>query len=128
MDESKLPKPQERVHPDPFFIKRDFFNLIESGAKTVELRIAFSRFANAKRGEVIEFKLSVDNPAVVKVRVTGVRRYKTIEEALAQEDLNKIAPGIEEEAALDLGGEIFKPLDVKKYGMVAIEFEKLEDK
>jgi|SRR3989344_4153999 len=124
MRESKsFPGSSDRESPGTIFVKRDFFEAIESGRKTLELRLARGQFANIKAGDTRQFRTSGNDS--VAVRIVGVRRYASISLVLGSEDMDKLAPGVTQDELSRISQTIFNESDVRKHGLVLIEFEKV---
>lgn len=100
------------------------FEQIQSGAKTVEMRINLRDYASVVVGSVLFFK-SEDNESV-EVEVVGLRRYLDLDQALAEEDLAKISPGITRDGLKSAAKRQFKPAVVREYGVLVIEFKKIK--
>jgi ASC-1-like (ASCH) protein len=115
----------EQNPPKLLWIKDEFFPYLESGKKTCELRIGYRSFLRLKSGDTLEFK-SPRNDKGVKVGVKEVRRYPTFESMTATENIWKIAPNVR---SVDEAEAIFKRIfhenEVKKHGLIVIEFEKI---
>jgi len=105
------------------FLTRDFFNLVRSGLKTLELRVAFPSFSRISFGDIVVF--SSGRGEKISVKITSVRRYQTLEEILTSEDLTKLAPGMTVETARAAGRSLFKESDIKKHGLLILGFEKV---
>jgi ASC-1-like (ASCH) protein len=105
------------------YLKNEFFDMIKAGLKTLELRIAFPAFTGIKVDDEVEFQSGAEK---IPVKITGVRKYKSLEAVTAAEDLNKLAPGLSPENALKKAKEIISDSDIQQYGILVLEFEKIE--
>lgn len=102
---------------------RDFyFNSIEDGSKTLELRVAYANFKDIKKGDIIEFKTKTKS---LRVRVLATRAHHTLESVLETEDVSKIAPKIDKDNMRQIAEGIFRADDVERKGLIVIEFEKI---
>ena len=77
-----------------------------------------------KSGHTLEFR-TLGVKENVRVRIREIRKYKTLEDALVVEDAEKIAPGVPREEMIKSSQERFKPENVQKYGLMALDFEKI---
>jgi ASC-1-like (ASCH) protein len=105
------------------FIKRELLEMIKSGRKTLELRVAFPNFQSICIGDQITFKSSNDE---IKVRVTCIRNHKGLGDVMESEDVSKLAPGVPQNQIRHFINRIFKEPDIEKYGLLVFEFEKIE--
>jgi ASC-1-like (ASCH) protein len=121
MSES-TPRQPDKNSPHLAYIKDEFFIPIESGEKTLELRIGFGSFSKINEGDILKFKTSRKS---IKVKVNAVREYKTLEGVMGKEDINKIVPGISKEGFIDGSKKFFKQSDIDLKGLVVLEFEKI---
>ena len=80
-------------------LQRPFFEAVQSGAKTVEGRIAKHKFLSIQAGDVIEFQCGEE---VVDVEVQRVEHFSTFEEMLQAHGVERVLPGctVEEGIAL----------------------------
>jgi ASC-1-like (ASCH) protein len=69
------------------WVKKRFFDLILSGEKTLEVRVAYPNLRSIQKGELI----NLNNQALIKVK--DIRNYSTFEEMLSKEDTSQILPG-----------------------------------
>ncbi len=124
----QIPQLQTPDHglPREMWIKDEFFPYIESGKKTCELRIGYESFRKIQPGHTIDFK-SPRYDKGAKVMVKKLNQYPTFEAMIATEDIWRIAPNVRStaEAAL-MFKKIFQDNEVKKHGLVVIEFEKIK--
>ncbi len=117
--------PEENELSKEIFVQAGFLSDIKKGKKTVELRLEYRSFSNIQPGQVIEFK-SAESVVGTRVRVTAIRRYETIDTLLKGEDMKKVAPRLREDrVAFNLNRFFSVTADIKKYGLMAIEFRKI---
>jgi len=117
MEKHETPRKNRVIH-----IREEFLKLIDSGAKTLEIRIKFPGFTKIQTGDYIEFKYSKSS---VKVKITATRNYRDWNKVFQSEDTEKLAPGFSRERLQKLIPEIFKDSDVDTYGLIVFEFEKV---
>ena len=118
------PKTPDQTKPRVLFVKKEFFPSIRKGLQTIEIRPVYAGFRLPHIGEILTFKTSPTSRAV-KVRVVGVRQHLTLATVLEKEKLDKIFPGIEASQAALTAQNIFNDENIKKNGLIAIEFEKI---
>lgn len=118
MEKHEAPRKNRVIH-----IREEFLKLIDSKAKTLEIRINFPGFTKIQTGDCIEFKSSKSS---VKVKITATRIYQDWREVFQDEDTNKLAPGFSRERLQKLIPEVFKDSNVDTYGLIVFEFEKVE--
>src|SRR3989338_9758029 len=92
------PSSHDQNQPRIIYVKSELFSEIESGQKTLELRIAFGSFSNIKAGDTLEFRKG--NNQSIRVKVRDVRPYSNLSDVLGKEEVNKIAPGLSREEAI----------------------------
>lgn len=117
------PKSQEEREPRVIYIKNELFTEIESGRKTLEVRVLFHSFSDVKACDIIEFRNS--NNKSVRVKVNDIRKYSNLEDVLNKEQVDRIAPGFSKEEILSGSKKFFEEGSIKKYGLVVIDFEKI---
>jgi len=100
-------------------IKKDYFNLINQGIKTLEVRVGYSQIKKIQKGDVISFENYGNNYFdVVRVKV-----YSEFAEMLDNEDSKLIIPNKTKYQALHMLQEIY-PDDKEKLGVYVIELSK----
>lgn len=110
------------------------FNMIVDGSKTVETRSrnpndGDNDYTNVKPNDVLHFK-SVDTGKEIEKIVTSNHIYNSPEEMVANEDVEKILPGIGSkknyleriERLKNKWGKKYK-FELEHFGMVAIHFK-----
>jgi len=95
-----------------------FYRLIESGEKTVEVRVAYSGMQNIHEGAVIRF---TNGDRRCDRRVIRVSRYDSFAEMMHQEDPKKINPYQSAEVQLREIRRIFPP-NKEAIGVIVFEF------
>ena len=71
-------------------IKRNYYNLIEKGIKTLEVRVGYPGIKRVKKGDTITF----NDYSTIKYTVVRVTRYQDFPEMLDSEDSSKAIPGV----------------------------------
>lgn len=100
-------------------IKRRFYDLIQSGRKTLEVRIGYDTINRIQAGEHIRLETHTGS---FEVKVNNIRRYRTFEEMLKVEPWQLIAPNAtSREEVLSLFKQIY-PAHKEKLGVVVLEF------
>lgn len=103
-------------------IKKDYFNLINKGLKSLEVRVGYSQIKKLKEGDTISFENYGKNSFAI-VRIT---RYDEFAEMLDNEKSEMIIPGKTKYQALHMLQEIY-PDDKEKLGVYVIELKKQSD-
>lgn len=98
-------------------MKRRFLELIRSGKKTLEVRVAYDWLQSIYPGERILLQ-SRDQEQMIVVK--DVRRYASFAEMIAVEDPVKIAPDVKPHEVLPLLRRIY-PLNRESLGVVVFE-------
>lgn len=100
-------------------IKRDYYNLINKGIKTVEVRVGYPDIKKVKKGDTITFKEYSDT----KFEVIRVTRYADFPEMLDNEDSKKAVPGVSKYKALEIYQGIY-PEEKEALGVYVFELRK----
>lgn len=100
------------------------FEAINSGAKTVEMRINLPDYAQVSVGDKLIFKAG--DGESVEVKVVRVQRYTNTEEALTLEDITKIAPNKTKDELVSTAKRQLPAVQARQYGVVVFEFEKIK--
>lgn len=103
-----------------FRIKRHYFNLIDCGDKTLEVRVGYPQILKVKEHDTITFEDYSKQPFDV-VRVT---RYDALDEMLDNENSQKIIPGVSKYKALEMLQEIYTE-DKEALGVYIFELKKI---
>ena len=106
------------------YLSEPWFTLISLGLKTVEGRKNKGRFKEMKVGDIVEWTNDDFKPRKVLTRITGKKNYKTFEEYLREEGLQKCLPGMPSfEHGLSVYFKYFTKEDEAKYGVTAIRIQ-----
>ena len=127
MAETMSPRwPDQNLH-SIMGVSEEAFSAVESGQKTLEIQLGANNFSHIKPGTVLEFMTLGAKKPMIKVRVLGTRKYQTLEDLMAAEDMAKIAPGKSKEEIEQYFQKIFtsESKDIQKHGLVVINFEKI---
>jgi len=101
-------------------IFRQYFDLIKSGRKTVEVRVGYSSMRSIRVGCYIRFN---DDPQC-ECLVTRVTNYSSFAEMMSREDPQKINPGISAAQQLTDIRRIFSS-EKEALGVIAFELRKV---
>jgi len=100
-------------------IKRRFYDLIQSGKKTLEVRVGYDSINRIQVGERIRL---VTHTGSFEVKVSDIRRYQTFKEMMDVEPWERIAPDSRlRDEVLALFKQIY-PADKEKLGVIVLEF------
>lgn len=117
------------ILPTPNYTKNlsePWFSLIQLGLKSVEGRLDKGNFHNMKTGDIIEWTNDDFSHRRVFTRITKKNTFRTFEEYLAAEGLDKCLPGMEKygmEHGLAVYYKYYSKADEHTYGIVAIHIE-----
>ena len=100
-------------------IKREYYNLINNGIKTLEVRVGYPDIKRVKKGDTITFK----DYSNIKFEVVRVTRYKDFPDMLDTEDSSKAIPGVTKYKALEMYQEIY-PEEKESLGVYVFELRK----
>ncbi len=105
-------------------VSEPWFSLISLGLKTVEGRKNKGRFKTMQIGDLIEWTNDDFKPRSVLTRIIRKTKYKTFEQYLKNEGLNKCLPGMPTiDHGLSVYFKYFTKEDETEYGVMAIELE-----
>ena len=102
-------------------IKQRFFDLIQSGKKTLEVRVGYDAINRIQVGESINLVTHTSN---LNVRVNAIRRYNSFDSMLVKEPFNEIAPDVVSQAELLVLLKNIYPASKEKLGVVVLELLK----
>ena len=100
-------------------IKREYYNLINNGIKTLEVRVGYPDIKRVQQGDTITFK----DYSNIKFEVIRVTRYEDFPDMLDNEDVSKTIPGVTKYKALDMYQEIY-PEEKEALGVYVFELQK----
>lgn len=99
-------------------VKPRFINLIRSGRKTLEVRVGYDNINRIQVGERISF---ISHESSLNIRVKDIRRYLSIENLLANEAWERIAPDITSREGVEKLLKAIYPPDKVQLGMIVLE-------
>lgn len=102
-------------------IYRKYYQLIESGEKTIEVRVGYSSMKNIIAGQLLKF-VCQDDECLTKVK--RVKEYKSFNDLFKNENPAQINPHLSVEEQLVEIRKIFPP-DKERLGVLAIEVQKV---
>lgn len=124
LNRSKIRRPVSEQKVMPTYtenLSEPWFSLISLGLKTVEGRKNKGRFKDMRVGERIEWVNDDFKRRTVSTEIIGKHEYKTFEEYLSAERLDRCLPGIKTiEDGLSVYYKYFTKEDEQQYGVVAI--------
>jgi ASC-1-like (ASCH) protein len=100
-----------------------YYEDILTGKKTAELRPARSSYQSMAPGDHVQFECNQDGRKI-EVEITDVRLYKSLDEVGDNEDISKIAPGMDHQSALRKARQLFRRAPEKTF--MIIEFKLME--
>lgn len=100
-------------------IKRKYYNLINSGVKTLEVRVGYPDIKRVQKGDTITFK----DYSNIKFEIVRVTRYEDFPDMLDNEDSSKAIPGVTKYKALDMYQAIY-PEEKESLGVYVFELRK----
>lgn len=101
-------------------IFRQYFDLIKSGRKTIEVRVGYSSMRSIKKGMRVRF----NNDPQCECMVTRVTIYSSFAEMMSREDPHKINPAASAEQQLAEIRRIF-PKEKEALGVIVYELQKV---
>ena len=103
-------------------IKRKYYDLINNGIKTLEVRIGYPDIRKVCEGDTITFK----DYSNTKFKVIRVTRYEDFPDMLDNEDSSKAIPNVSKYQALDIYKSIYSE-EKEILGVYVFELEKQID-
>ena len=104
-------------------IKRKYYDLINSGTKTLEIRVGYPDIKRVQEGDTITF----ENFSNIKFEVIRVTRYKSFYQMLNNENSSKAIPGVTKHKALEMYQEIYNE-EKEALGVYVFELRKQMNK
>jgi ASC-1-like (ASCH) protein len=116
-----MSEPQDVSPRRELNIRKPYFDLIGSGAKTVEVRVGYPSMRKIQAGQQLDF---VSGAERLRTRVVRVSEYGAFEELLTYEDPVAIGGKLGEDTAelLAVFRSIYPP-EKERLGVLAIEVE-----
>ncbi|GAB2698948.1 ASCH domain-containing protein [Kitasatospora kifunensis] len=107
---------QERV----IHIRQPYFDLIQAGTKTIEVRVGYPGMRKIQTGETLVF---TSGDTTCRTKVVKVSEYSSFEEMLDTEDNHAIgSEGMTRDELLAVCRDIYPP-EKEKLGVLAIHIE-----
>lgn len=107
-------------------LNREPFEMINSGRKTIELRLNDEKRRKVQIGDFIEFS-HIDKPELkIQVRVTALHYYKSFKELFAELPKEKCGFKSDKNVPDDYMDKFYPREKQEKYGALGIEFRKTE--
>jgi len=78
-------------------IKKEYFQQLKSGKKSLEIRVGYSQVKKVQKGDIITF----ENYGRNEFDVLQVKTYSSFDELLDKEGVDKILPGMTHSSALN---------------------------
>ena len=100
-------------------IKREYYNLLNEGIKTLEVRVGYRNVKIVQKGDTITFK----DYSNIRFEVIRVTRYEDFPDMLDNEDSSKAIPGVTKYKALDMYQAIY-PEEKESLGVYVFELRK----
>ena len=100
-------------------IKREYYNLINTGIKTLEIRVGYPDVKIVRKGDTITY----NNYSNIKFEVIRVTRYENFIDMLNNEDISKAIPGVTKDNALKIYQK-FYPKEKEALGVYVFELKK----
>jgi ASC-1-like (ASCH) protein len=105
-------------------LSEPWFTLISLGLKTVEGRKNSGKFKDMEIGEIIEWVNFDFKPRKVRTKIVGKNVYKTFEEYLLTEGVDKCLPGMKDvKHGLAVYFKYYTKEQESEFGVVAIKLE-----
>jgi len=109
-------------------VSEPWFTLISLGIKTVEGRLNKGDFKNFNKGDVITWTNNDFNFRSVKTKIIRKTKYNSFEDYLQNENLKNTLPSIYNlEDGVNIYRKYYTKEDENKYGIIALQLEKLND-
>lgn len=99
------------------------FEAINSGQKTIEMRLYDEKRQKIKVGDIIEF--SNNSNDIIKTKVIDIHRFNNFDELYNNFDKEKLGYFEDEVANPNDMSKYYSEEDIKKYGVVGIEIKKI---
>ena len=103
-------------------IKRKYFNLINKGIKTLEVRVGYHDIKRVQKGDTITF----NEYSNTKFEVIRITRYENFPDMLDNEDSSKAIPDVTKYKALEMYQEMY-PEKKEALGVYVFELQKQEN-
>lgn len=99
-------------------IKREYYNLIDSGVKSLEVRVGYPSIKKVCEGDTVTFI----NHSNIKYEIIRIARYENFPDMLDNEDFSKAIPGVTKSKALEMYRSIY-PNEKESLGVYVFELQ-----
>jgi ASC-1-like (ASCH) protein len=105
-------------------VREPYFSFIKNKKKIIEGRLNTGKYSLFKKNDTI--KINNKNNDYIIVQITKLKKYKTFEEYLSREGLNRTLPNIKTISdGVDIYHAFYSINDEIKYGVLAIYIKKI---
>lgn len=105
----------------------EYFEYMKTGTKKLEIRLNDEKRKNIKIGDLIIFEKLDDTQELLKTKVTNLYYYSNFNELINENDVTLLADkSVSKEKLIKTLNEIYSKVEQDKYGVVAIEIEKIK--
>ena len=105
----------------------EYFEYMKTGTKKLEIRLNDEKRKNIKIGDLIIFEKLDDTQELLKTKVTNLYYYSDFNELINENDVTLLADkSVSKEKLIKTLNEIYSKEEQDKYGVVAIEIEKIK--
>lgn len=110
----------------PFKMKKEMYDAICAGKKTVDARLNYGIFKDFKVGDVITIQSSDSSTDTCEIKIKSIEKYDSFSAAIGASNYKKIVPGAgSKEEVIELLESIPRfNKKQKEYGVLLIEFKK----
>ena len=106
-----------------YSVKEPSFSLIKNGLKKIEGRLYKNTFCEINNGDLINFYNKKNNFTIKVIKVT---KYKNFKDMLVDNGINIVTPLSKSlDESLSIYRNIYTVKDEEKYGVIAIELDKI---
>jgi len=105
------------------FVKDEPYTKIQEGKKTIELRLDDEKRRLIEPGDIITFTHSDSFNRTIKAKVVRLHRFDNFKQLYKELDLTLCGYAPKEKAKHTDMEEYYTPAELKKYGVVGIEFK-----
>lgn len=105
----------------------EYFEYMKIGTKKIEIRLNDEKRKNILIGDLIIFEKLDDTQELLKTKVTNIYYYSDFNELINENDVTILADkSVSKEKLIKTLNEIYSKEEQDKYGVVAIEIEKMK--
>jgi ASC-1-like (ASCH) protein len=106
-----------------FNLQQKWYNLLLSGEKTVEGRMAKEKYKKLKIGDKV---LMADGLYAQEFVILDIRKYKSVKDFISCEGLSTTLPGVKTmKEGIDIYLEFYDEKEVEKLGFLAFEVKRV---